>query len=1268
MPGAPAPSGAPRVPVPPRFFERELEAIATLAERAVDDGAGSVVVVEGEAGVGKSRLGASLTSALADRNIHVLEGRCCDGIHHVATYRPLVELLEAAVVLVDLLDPTLALHGRQAVRALVGGGAPGGEGLGWVERRASLFETVARVLVDVSHHVRLALVVHDLDVADLATQGLVVHLAALAAPTEALASRGSSKALRGALVLTGRTIDVALLPGIATTSVRLSPLDEDGVRAFLNRPEVVAFFAEATGGRPRELEALLERLPVDPDDLLRTRWAHTGHDARRLASTLAVAGRTLGLADLGELAGIDESQLAAAAQALQTARLCRREVVSGELRLSLLGRGDEAAIYALIPDAERVPLHLAVGHWLQIHGRDELLDRVRIAEHLLRGGAGRPAVEAALRAVEALELTYGYDRAVELLRRARAAAVGLGGASGHPLALAPIDERLCELERFVGDYEAALATARRLEAVAPGASARRRIAELHILRDELDLGLAALDEAEQQAASTEHQERVRIAAARAEALYLAGRGAEAKVAAEDALLRDEQVIADGAASAASLLRIEVQNTLGKVALAEARYPDATRIFGENIALARALGSSFEESRALFNLGITELRLGAHGAAQGHYQAALDLSERAGDHRNRAFCLQNLGVLAHWRGDYAEAIARFAAAVSAFRRTGMRTRLAWVALDLASVYLDLHDRDAALATFGLIAQLGDALSPKLVADCALIEARIEALAGRRVQARALALAARDTAAGHQAERAIEAGQLLLRLALDDSDHAAAAKLIETIVPSRSDRVQLRTALLTAELDLVRGNTREARRQLRGVLPVAQRIADLDVEWRAHELLGRAALVVRDENEANRHFRAALAIDLQLREHVPAPQRGAFEQDPQRRALEQALRLPAVVASSVAALPRPTSVPTGVATSVDDNRPLIGRVIGRHPRMRQVCAIVERAASADSIVLLRGESGTGKELIAEALHEGSPRNGRPFIKVNCGAIVESLLLSELFGHERGAFTGALQRKKGRFEIADGGTLFLDEIGDVSPLTQVALLRVLQERRFERVGGTTPVKVDVRIICATNRNLEQMVARGEFREDLYYRLRGIQIELPSLRERASDVPLIARTILANLGAQRGHAPLSLSIEAEALLRRHDWPGNVRELENVLRSASLFAEGGHIAAADLGELLASPRVARELRAVGGDAPSSRDSAWQRLSSEGLSLKELKTRVEIECIERAVSESRGNITKAAELLGMKRPRLSQLIKEHRIRLDVPDGDASADSANMENP
>jgi sigma-54 specific flagellar transcriptional regulator A len=286
------------------------------------------------------------------------------------------------------------------------------------------------------------------------------------------------------------------------------------------------------------------------------------------------------------------------------------------------------------------------------------------------------------------------------------------------------------------------------------------------------------------------------------------------------------------------------------------------------------------------------------------------------------------------------------------------------------------------------------------------------------------------------------------------------------------------------------------------------------------------------------------------------------------------------------------------------------------------------------------------------------------VNCGALVETLLLSELFGHERGAFTGALQRKKGRFEAADGGTIFLDEIGDISPKTQVALLRVLQERQFERVGGNTSVKVNVRILCATNRNLEQMVARGEFREDLYYRLKGIQIELPPLRERIEDVPILADHFLGRVADERGTAVRKrVAPEAMQLLMSYAWPGNVRELENVIRSVSLFADGSTIGLQDFADYT---EIFRRTRSEVGSAPGPRDlgaaeavegspapkgSSWMRLTSERLSLKELKTRIEVECITEALGRAHGNITKAAELLGMKRPRLSQLIKEHQLKV-----------------
>jgi len=224
-----------------------------------------------------------------------------------------------------------------------------------------------------------------------------------------------------------------------------------------------------------------------------------------------------------------------------------------------------------------------------------------------------------------------------------------------------------------------------------------------------------------------------------------------------------------------------------------------------------------------------------------------------------------------------------------------------------------------------------------------------------------------------------------------------------------------------------------------------------------------------------------------------------------------------------------------------------------------------ARSNSTVLIRGESGTGKELVAEALHRASERATGPLVSVNCAALVETLLLSELFGHEKGAFTGAASRRRGRFEMAEGGTLFLDEIGDISARTQVALLRVLQEKTFERVGGAQPIRANVRVICATHRDLKAMVERGDFREDLYYRLKGITLEVPALRARLGDLPKIAEHLLGRVATERSEQPKTMTTDAVELLQRHRWPGNIRELENVLRAVSLFAEGEVITASDL-------------------------------------------------------------------------------------------------------
>ncbi len=231
-----------------------------------------------------------------------------------------------------------------------------------------------------------------------------------------------------------------------------------------------------------------------------------------------------------------------------------------------------------------------------------------------------------------------------------------------------------------------------------------------------------------------------------------------------------------------------------------------------------------------------------------------------------------------------------------------------------------------------------------------------------------------------------------------------------------------------------------------------------------------------------------------------------------------------------------------------REQFGDMIGQADVMVNIFQLIERVAAEDSTVLIEGESGTGKELVARALHEKSARSDKPFIRVNCGALHEQLLESELFGHEKGAFTGAVKQRKGRFELADGGTLFLDEIGDISPSLQVKLLRALQEKEFERVGGEATIRTDARIIAATNRNLAQLVKEKKFREDLFYRLRVIPVKLPPLRERAEDIPLLTAHFLEKLALKKGRPPKKIDSVGMKLFKNYSWPGNIREMENLI------------------------------------------------------------------------------------------------------------------------
>jgi two-component system NtrC family response regulator len=321
-----------------------------------------------------------------------------------------------------------------------------------------------------------------------------------------------------------------------------------------------------------------------------------------------------------------------------------------------------------------------------------------------------------------------------------------------------------------------------------------------------------------------------------------------------------------------------------------------------------------------------------------------------------------------------------------------------------------------------------------------------------------------------------------------------------------------------------------------------------------------------------------------------------------------------------------------------------MIGTCEVMQEVFATVRKVAPTDVPVLITGESGSGKELTARAIHAGSTRRSGPFVPINCGAIPETLLEAELFGHEKGAFTGAVRQKKGRLESAQGGTLFLDEIGELSVALQVKLLRFLQDQTIERVGGLQPIKVNIRVVAATNKDLRQALARGAFREDLYYRLGVVHIQMPPLRSRGNDVVLLARLFLSEANERMGKHMVGLTSEAVRALRAYPWPGNVRELSNRIQRAVVMADGSYITAEDLG--------------IAGNPPEP---------ARG-SLRNARDELELALVQQALGLHGNNLSRAARELGISRPTLYGLLRKHGIATGTLGSAAARRPAGPEEP
>lgn len=356
-------------------------------------------------------------------------------------------------------------------------------------------------------------------------------------------------------------------------------------------------------------------------------------------------------------------------------------------------------------------------------------------------------------------------------------------------------------------------------------------------------------------------------------------------------------------------------------------------------------------------------------------------------------------------------------------------------------------------------------------------------------------------------------------------------------------------------------------------------------------------------------------------------------------------------------RAPDAPTDQVESNNENR-LFRSLVGQSTSIREVRSLVEKVASSDSTVLLLGETGTGKEVVARNIHYFSDRRANPFVAINCAAIPQELLESELFGHERGAFTGALTTRVGRFELANGGTLFLDEIGDMGLSTQVKLLRVLQERRVDRVGATHGVEIDVRVIAATHQNLETMVGEGRFREDLYYRLNVVPIRMPPLRERREDIPLLISELNARLGA-RDLFVKRIGDEAMKAMLAYDWPGNVRELANVMERFANLVSGREVRVQDLPQKIQRALSQSETDSASGRLLSIGASCVELMDSTNLEFRSLIESIEVCLIRQALEDSSGNVTKAAKQLGLRRSTLVDKVRKFGLK---PAGEESTKS------
>ncbi|MBX3248772.1 MAG: sigma 54-interacting transcriptional regulator [Myxococcales bacterium] len=1209
--------------------ERELEQLTRLHGEAPEHGE-RLVLVEGSPGSGKTRLLHELARRTRLDGGVVLEGRCDPG----RAFGPFATIVDRALrFLADMsMEPSIELrdlgcsdgcHRFWHQHAL--DDAPAGGTRDARERRLRFFDAVRGLLRDVARVRPPLVVLHDLERADAATLQLLRYVFDGAGPwNDGVGVERTLRALFVATVAEGCARDDvhALREGASTTRLSLAPLDAAGVRAYLQSEDAVRRVLDRTNGIPERIDLLLQADPLPPEDATARVLGAMPAGTRALVEGLSVLAQPT---DLDALRGLVELAVSPAErQVFADHELIQRTVLDGRLLFTFARETQRALVYAALDPARRRDLHRRCAHFLATRGGGD-----QAAHHALAAGDLAMAVPLALADARTLAARHAHSEGAALLERVLA-------EGPSPEDAVALHEALAELYRVVGDYARGRDHAEHVRMARPDdAEAAHQVGRLLTLAGRLDEAARELRVAHGLASADET--RVAVEAALAELEYQRGAYDEAGRWAETALTSHPS----------PALEVQARNTLGKVALARKEAAAAAELFERNQARAHEASLGNLEAQALTNLGVARLRQHRLGDAERCFTRSLAIAADVNDSRERAIATENLAVLAHLRRDFAVALDHYERGVALLKRLGNRTMLARIGINMGELYHSIGDFARARSLAEFAQHMGGATLPDyFLAEIVLLRGRIELAEGRLGLARGYLESALETYDRLGAVKGILPRLALIRVALDEGAIDRARALLEGAPELDTPPAAAELALLEAELARAEGRD--------DVLELASRAervirdtGDPELHLEGLVVLARAQLDAGQLVAGQKALVEARQIEASLEAKVPDLSRVGWSTRPMRQRLEAAEDQ---LARARFGRARSSSAPPPArrrSAELDRRYP---DIVGSSSRTTQLLEVLDKVAPSDATVLVRGESGTGKELVAEALHQGSSRRERPLVKVNCAALVETLLMSELFGHERGAFTGATARKKGRFELADGGTLFLDEIGDISPKMQVALLRVLQEREFERVGGTSPIKVDVRIIAATHRNLEEMVAEGSFREDLYYRLRGVTLEVSPLRERLDDLPELVGSLLGRIAEERGEPAKHPSPEVLAMLARHRWPGNVRELQNVLRSATLFAEGDILRLSDFAtfsELPQNPAPVLDNERL--DVASLEEAIYARVREGEASLFELKKVIERECISRALTETSGNITKAADLLGMKRPRLSQLVKQYGL-------------------